>query len=291
MNIHHLELFFHVARHKGISAAARRMPYGIQQPAISSQLLQLESTLGVALFVRRPFRLTREGELLYEFILPFFSGLDDMARHLRGGCHERIHIAAPMIVQRDYLPELIERMRGRVPDLQFTLRHDADWSGEWGGAAEAAISLEVLAGKPGPGLQSRVLGKLPMVLFIPEASKIRRARQLWENNRGSQPLICMSSADPASRAFLDELRKREILWPPSLELASLELAARYAAAGHGVALGLRLPGRPAPPGLRALELPGFPALSFAAVWAGELHETGRAFLEEAAALATELWSH
>ena len=37
-NLHHLELFYHVARHGGITAAARSMPYGIQQPAISGQI-------------------------------------------------------------------------------------------------------------------------------------------------------------------------------------------------------------------------------------------------------------
>ncbi len=31
MNIHHLELFYYVARHRGISRAVRHMPYGILQ--------------------------------------------------------------------------------------------------------------------------------------------------------------------------------------------------------------------------------------------------------------------
>ena len=35
MNIHHLELFYYVARHKGIAGAVRNMPYGIQQPAVT----------------------------------------------------------------------------------------------------------------------------------------------------------------------------------------------------------------------------------------------------------------
>ena len=53
LNIHHLELFYYVARHRGISEAVRNMPYGIQQPAVSAQLLQLEDHLGVTLFQRR----------------------------------------------------------------------------------------------------------------------------------------------------------------------------------------------------------------------------------------------
>ena len=56
-DVHHLELFYYVAKHQGITAAVRKMPYGIQQPAVSGQLLQLEKHLGVKLFHRRPFSL------------------------------------------------------------------------------------------------------------------------------------------------------------------------------------------------------------------------------------------
>ncbi len=54
MNIHHLEIFYYVARHGGITEAARNIPYGIQQPAVRGQVAQLEEFLGVALFHRRP---------------------------------------------------------------------------------------------------------------------------------------------------------------------------------------------------------------------------------------------
>ena len=39
MNIHHLELFYYVARHGGISEAVRNMPYGIhyEEPVLSVQ--------------------------------------------------------------------------------------------------------------------------------------------------------------------------------------------------------------------------------------------------------------
>jgi DNA-binding transcriptional LysR family regulator len=59
MNIHHWELFYYVARHGGITEAVRNIPYGIQQPAVSGQVAQLEEYLGVTLFQRRPFALRR----------------------------------------------------------------------------------------------------------------------------------------------------------------------------------------------------------------------------------------
>jgi DNA-binding transcriptional LysR family regulator len=58
MNIHYLELFYHVAKNGGISPAVCKMPYGIQQPAVSAQILRLEEDLNTVLFQRRPFRLT-----------------------------------------------------------------------------------------------------------------------------------------------------------------------------------------------------------------------------------------
>ena len=61
MNVHHLELFYYVAKHGGISAAVRKIPYGIQQPAVSGQVGSLEKDLGVRLFERSPFRLTPAG--------------------------------------------------------------------------------------------------------------------------------------------------------------------------------------------------------------------------------------
>ena len=90
MNIHHLELFYYVAKHEGISGAVRNMPYGIQQPAVSAQVIQLENDLGITLFQRRPFELTAAGEELYGFIAPFFEGLEEVSQKIRGGVAQTI---------------------------------------------------------------------------------------------------------------------------------------------------------------------------------------------------------
>jgi len=98
MNIHHLELFYYVARHGGITEAVRNIPYGIQQPAVSGQVAQLEEFLGVILFHRRPFSLTPAGDKLYKFIHPFFSNLEVIAGDLQGGEPRQIRVGASTIV-------------------------------------------------------------------------------------------------------------------------------------------------------------------------------------------------
>ena len=122
MNIHHLELFYYVARHGGISEAVRNMPYGIQQPAISGQVIQLEEFLGVTLFQRRPFSLTPPGRELYDFIKPFFDNLTPMAEKLRGGISQHLRIAASETVLRAHLPQILQELQKQFPKLKVTLR-------------------------------------------------------------------------------------------------------------------------------------------------------------------------
>src|SRR5207244_2139601 len=122
MNIHHLELFYYVARHRGIMEAVRNIPYGIQQPAVSGQVAQLEESLGVVLFHRRPFALTPAGHRLYQFIEPFFSNVEVIASELQGGTVRQIRIGASTIVLRDHLPEFFRNLRSKFPNLNVTLR-------------------------------------------------------------------------------------------------------------------------------------------------------------------------
>ena len=78
MNPHHLKLFYYVAKAGGVSRAVRQIPYGIQQPSISAQVNALERDLGVALYERRPFKLTAAGETLFKFVEPFFSRITEV---------------------------------------------------------------------------------------------------------------------------------------------------------------------------------------------------------------------
>ena len=122
LNIHHLELFYYVARFGGIMEAVRNIPYGIQQPAVSGQILQLESDLGLKLFHRRPFELTPAGCELYDFIRPFFGGVERVGEKIRGGTTQTIRMAAPSAVLRDHLPEVLQRVRQQFPKLRLLLR-------------------------------------------------------------------------------------------------------------------------------------------------------------------------
>lgn len=289
MNVHHLELFYYVAKHGGVSAAARAMPYGIQQPAISAQILQLEDSLGITLYQRRPFQLTREGQVLFDFVAPFFGGLSELGDRLRGGGETRLRIAAAEVVQRDYLPELLARMRKRVKGFHFTLTHGRQQEIEaLLSAQEIDIGLSTLMDKTAANLEARELLRLPQVLLVPAQSRFTTAAQLLEQDRIELPLVTLQSRDVLPRTFQTVLRQRGLEWLPSLEVGSLDLVVRYVAEGFGAGLALRHPRVSLPENVRALPLEDFPPLSFGVLWSGRLSTLGETFVAEASALASDM---
>jgi DNA-binding transcriptional LysR family regulator len=282
MNIHHLELFYHVARCKGVSAAARQMPYGIQQPAISAQILQLENALGKTLFHRRPFELTAEGETLFAFVEPFFTQLSAIADRLRGGEDKGLRISCPEIVQRDYLPTLIGAVRKRVPDFHFTLesaRVDEIEDGLRSGKID--LGLATSGGSKSNGIQKHELLKMPLVLLVPKKGGPKTAEEILSLDRIDLPLLTLPRGEPAVIAFQQELQRRKIEWFPMLELASVDLVSKFVAAGYGAGLVLNIPGSVLPPGVRALPLDGFPLISFHALTFGNRSPMADIFIEEA----------
>jgi DNA-binding transcriptional LysR family regulator len=281
MNVHHLELFYYVAKHKGVSAAARKIPYGIQQPAISAQILQLEDSLGSTLFHRRPFSLTKAGSDLFEYIEPFFDGLQAMGKKLRGGVEARLRIGAPETIQREYLPRVLRRVKKRLPELTLTL-----FSGRLEEVEQRLLSQDLdlglasLHGKRSEGIKSREILQVPLVLLVPERSGITKAESFFQRERMDIPLISLPASDPLYRFFQESLRGAGIEWYPSLELNSLELVGRYVAEGFGAGLSLAPPAMPLAPGCRALPLKGFPSVPFGALWVGNLTPVAAAVVEE-----------
>jgi len=295
MNIHHLELFYFVAKYEGITAAVRKMPYGIQQPAVSGQILQLERDLGVKLFNRRPFVLTPAGEELYDFLYPFFSRLDEVESRLKGEESRHLRIAASASAMRNHLPELLGEMREEEPDLRLTLR-EVD-PGDIHGLLvhqQVDLAISIIHGRRAEGFQAVELLKLPLVLLVPEDWKVRRFGDMLVDDPYSKgkvskyPLVGLPHHEILGRIFQEALEERDINWTPSLELDSLDLVAEYVVRGFGVGMGVSIPGRDAPAGLRTIRLTGFSPVVVGALSQGGVKPIARSFLQKAKKRARSL---
>lgn len=280
LNIHHLELFYFVARHGGIMPAVRNMPYGIQQPAVSGQILQLEESLGGPLFQRRPFKLTPAGEQLFAFIKPFFDEIDAVADQIRGGAIQTVRLAATAIVLRDHLPTLLPVLKQRFPGLKLILREGTQAQvGEWLTAGEIDLAVTVLDGKPPGGMQSRKLLELPLQLLVPKALKLKTAKAILGQDRISQTLISFPGNETIAKLFQSELARRKLAWPVGMEVNSLELVDIYAGSGFGIGLTVRVPDRKTPANVDVIPLNDFPPVTVAALWQNQLSAVGLALVE------------
>lgn len=290
MNLHHLELFYYVARHGGISNAVRKMPYGIQQPAVSSQILALEEDLATKLFDRQPFRLTADGEQLYAFVRQFFDEVDHVCAAIRKSHAPTLRIAASELILRDYLPSIIQRVKQRHAATRFALRSGQQAEMErWLAQREIDLAVTPLDTKPAAGLQVLPIVALPPVLLVPKSSRLKSAAQLWAQSPVAEPLIRMPLVEGISRSFDRGLKKLGVDWPVSIEATSTELVSQYVANGYGIGVTVDLPNLVKRRGVRAVPLPGFEPVEIAALWRAPTTPLVEGLLEAIRARARELW--
>ncbi|MBA2271434.1 MAG: LysR family transcriptional regulator [Chthoniobacterales bacterium] len=257
------------------------MPYGIQQPAVSSQIIQLEESLGVTLFKRRPFELTAAGVELFQFIEPFFGRLGVVAAKLLGGTEHRVRVGASEIFLRDHLPALVERVRKQFPDLKLTMREgyypqlEASLLHE-----EIDLALTLIQDKPKAGIHALALAKFPLVPLVNKDHQLKSADELWKQQRIDEPLIHLAPSSAIRNTFKRGIARLGVDWNPSFGADSLNLIETYVASGYGIGLSLQIPNRNFSPELRALPLPGFDPVTFGVLWCGRLSPVTQAFVDQ-----------
>jgi DNA-binding transcriptional LysR family regulator len=289
LNLHHLELFYHVAKHEGIVPACRHIPYGIQQPAVSAQIIRLEEELGTSLFRRRPFQLTAAGRELYDYLAPFFGNLPQLEARLRGEVVQTLRLAGLTEVMRDHAPELLAGLKKRHPSLRL-LVHEADQKQAEEllirGEADLAVTvLDPTAATPA-GLQCKRLLRLPIVLWVLESTPWRTAAELLAaGSSGEVGLVSLPAHEMLPRLFARGLEKSRREWPISISVNSADLVGPYVKRGLGAGLTVSTPFLPPPAGVRELPLKGFPQLGIGAFWSGRLTPMAAEFLDQLVALA------
>lgn len=290
LNVHHLELFYYVARAGGITPALKLIPYGIQQPAVSSQVAQLEDAVGAKLFHRRPFSITPVGREVFEFIAPFFGGLPQLANNVQGKSGAQLRLAATAGVMRDYFPPLLRELEQRVPGLRLSLR-EASPAAAARLLREHQVDLAFALHEPRhmEGLQFELLLKLPMMMLVQrEAPFSSAAAVLNEAGGGGLPLVAPPPGDELTDAFHAELRKRRRKWEVRIEAPVLDLVEAYVAQGFGAGLTIALPGHAVPRGIRGLRLNGFPQLEYGMFTNGRITAPAQACMELARRYVKEM---
>lgn len=269
MNVHHLELFYYVARHRGISAAVRHIPYGIQQPAVSGQMLALEEYVGTKLFERSPFRLTPAGERLFAHLQPFIEDLENVLASLRGPDEPELRVGGAEVVLRDHLSVVTQRLRPQFPRMRLRLR--AGFQKEVEDLlrnGEIDLAITPIGPRPPARLRQLPLVRIPLVLAVHRSSPLRDAAALFERKKITEPLIGQPGSTAIMAGFQRDLKRRGIVWRQTVEATSLELVTRYVANGEGHGVNIALPSVIKHRDVRALPLEGFTPMTLGILWRG-----------------------
>lgn len=114
LNYHHLQYFWAVARDGNLTRAAAHLR--VSQSALSSQIRQLEASLGVELFVRegRTLALSEAGEIALAYADTIFTAGADLVTTLTLGrqLHQVLAIGAVATLSRNFQESFVKPLLG-----------------------------------------------------------------------------------------------------------------------------------------------------------------------------------
>lgn len=148
INIFYLKCFYDAALMGSVSESARRN--FVSQSAVSQAIAKLERSLGVALSLhkKQQFKLTEEGEIVYNQAKEIFSAvrrLQDALDHRKGHPKMPLHFVTTHSIGLSLLPDFILRFKSLYPDMEIHFQFGGltqikGWLKQ--GIAEFALVLE-----------------------------------------------------------------------------------------------------------------------------------------------------
>jgi DNA-binding transcriptional LysR family regulator len=213
MDLRHLRYFVTIVDAGGVSRAAVRL--NISQPALSRQIRDLETELGVSLFDRHGGRLvlTAEGEDLLSRSRDLLRGAESLrerAHALRGGDAGIIRVGVAPLTLESLLPPFLAYHQQRHPKIDVRLAEDSPsrlWARLERGELNLAISF------PGhEGLGSRLLFPVCALGLMSRNHRLARQTALDVAELSEERLL-LPSRQYLTRQWFDAACQRNHLRP------------------------------------------------------------------------------
>jgi DNA-binding transcriptional LysR family regulator len=244
INWYAVELFLTVCDAGGITAAVRSGLAGISQPALSAQMQALEDEVGHALFERKPFRLTNEGQLFrseFEMVRRRMRESLDKVKKSNQGI---LRIAASDVVISKHLPKLLEAMNFPKSARLHLLDASSHQLPNLVRDGEVDVAIGVMSSHANKGRLplAETLIEVPVGVIRPKEK--RRSCPSWQELKqtlqGSDVpgLIGLPAQNLISDHVISSLRKKGIVWPISMEVSSLSHVANFVSLGLGYGIHL-----------------------------------------------------
>ena len=238
MELREIVSFYHVARLRSVSRAARRL--GLGQPTVTTHLRKLEDEFAVTLFdrIKRPIQLTSEGAVFLDLITPVVQSLDNLKNQM--DYSERLGSfvvgAYPDLVMY-HLPRGIRSFRQQFPDVHIRLRA-RPYSTLVQLVKSGDVDLALCTQPPGddPSLEFQELFEYNIVLVTPPDHSLLLDQPVTLQGIAQWPLIALGPESSTRRKVEQALKDQNITYDFALEMDNTELIKRYVEIGMGVAM-------------------------------------------------------
>ncbi|MEK5061683.1 LysR family transcriptional regulator [Paenibacillus shunpengii] len=186
MEIRQMRYFIEVARREHVTDAANALH--VAQSSVSRQIVQLESELGVDLFIRkgRRVKLTPIGKILLARVEQVMNMIGEAEREVKEYLDPEkgvVRIAFPISLAAHVLPTVIYAFRQRYPEARFQMRQ-ALYRDLIDGVINGEFNLAMIAPLPSEDTQirSKLLFTERIVALLPLQHRLadRAAIQLSE---------------------------------------------------------------------------------------------------------------
>jgi len=242
MDVASVASFVAVAEELHFSRAARRR--NVSQPALSKQIRQLESVLGLQLFARdrRTVRLTPEGAALVErahTLLTAVAGIEEFAGQLRRGAAGHIRVGFAPSAPHHVLPTLLRRFRTRHPAIETELIEMS--SGDQIAAIQrGALDVGLLRPprRTPVDLVCHEVSREPFVAAIPKDFALARRRRVSLAALARVPLVLVArrAAPDVYDDLVDAFNRVAVIANVQREATHVNTALALVTAGVGVSL-------------------------------------------------------
>ena len=234
MNLRQLRSLATILDRGSFVAAGERI--GLSQAAISVQMRQLETTLGVDLFDRssRPVALTAEGVRIARLAGEVLDKIENIRLEASGAkITGSVSIGFIPTCVHNLLPRVLEALRQQFPELQVSVK-----SGLSGELAAAVIRRELdyalLTAPVGeiPELDITAIASEPYYVIAPAKFRTESDAELLR----SMPYIAFNKSTWVGQHIAARLQQRGIHLTESIEIDSLEAIENLVADGFGVSI-------------------------------------------------------
>ncbi len=238
MELRELISFYHVARLRSVSKAARTLELG--QPTVTTHLRKLESEFGITLFdrIKRPIHLTSEGITLLELVTPVVNAVDTLKTQM--DYSERLGsfvVGAYQDLVMHHLPKGIQKFRSDYPEVRMRLLARA-YAPLIQLVKSGELDLAFCSPPPAeePSLEFQDLFEYNVVLLTPPGHPLLEKQPIALEDIVEWPMILAGPGSLTRQRVEQSLRSKGLTYDVVLAMDDTESIKRYVEIGMGLAI-------------------------------------------------------